>query len=354
MVLALQRTDSEDPSTVQVLFVDDEPDLEHLIRRWIQRGLDHNVAYDVKFARDGKEALEVLAANPSISLLFTDLRMPQLDGIGLLRELRRHNKFCVAVVVSAFGDLKNIRSAMNLGAFDFLTKPFDFEDLGKTLGKAVQQMVTVRESIRLRAENQLLEERNKVIQVAFSRFLQGDPELAQAFSPLIDYLQGEDGRPLTVLTLSLEGVNDMTLQLASPQLVPLLRQFLEEIVVITRLHRGEVLRLEQQHLSVGFDLRARGVDVGRARSCARDFRQAVFRLSNQSEERGGPAIHAKFAIDSGEVTIDSQTGDLSGSVIDRMGDLLDQCKVDEILVTDRARGTDPPGQGATATTLADF
>ena len=337
VVVALQRLESVEPSMIRVLFVDDEPDFEPMINQWFNRRLPKK-RYHVSFARNGLEALEALKADDSISLLFTDIRMPVMDGLELLGELSSLDRPCVSVVVSAFGDMQNIRTAMNLGAFDFVTKPFDFADLETTLDKAARQVAVVREHVRLRAENQLLAERNNVIRVAFSRYLQGDPELGQVFEPLVEQLQSQSDRHLTLLTLAVDSLAEAMARLSPEQFFDLARNFLNEVVTTVRLYRGEILRFETSQLSVGFSLlNAPETNSRRASACAQQLRRCVDDLSKSCKDRGGPGIGARLTIDAGDVTVDSQTGSVSGTVIDRIDGLMSQCDVDQILVTERAR-----------------
>jgi len=113
--------------TARILVVDDEPDLEDLIlQRFRHQIRDGDVGF--LFARDGIEALSVLEANDDIDLVVTDINMPRMDGLTLLQKLQQIEGDLSAIVVSAYGDMANIRSAMNRGAFDFLIKPLDFLD----------------------------------------------------------------------------------------------------------------------------------------------------------------------------------------------------------------------------------
>jgi phosphoserine phosphatase RsbU/P len=133
---------------VKVLVVDDEPDLESLIRQKFRREIRKN-KYEFHFASDGSEALQVLAAEPAIELVLTDINMPRMDGLSLLSHLQDLNHPVLkAVIVSAYGDLDNIRTAMNRGAFDFLTKPIDLTDLEVTVTKALGELSQLREALR--------------------------------------------------------------------------------------------------------------------------------------------------------------------------------------------------------------
>lgn len=155
LATAFAALDDTGPSTVTVLVVDDEPDVavlvRHRLRQKIRRG-----TYEFLFASDGVSALEQLRRHPSIDLVLSDLNMPGMDGLTLLERVNEQYPTLKTVVVSAYGDLRNIREAMNRGAFDFLTKPIDFLDLERTIDKAAQYVRTLRRSVEWAAENALL------------------------------------------------------------------------------------------------------------------------------------------------------------------------------------------------------
>ena len=142
--------------TARILVVDDEPDLEELIRQKFRHQIrDGTVGF--LFARDGVEALTVLEANHDIDLVVTDINMPRMDGLTLLQKLQETEGDISAIIVSAYGDMANIRTAMNRGAFDFLVKPIDFLDFETTIAKTIRHVEVLREARRRQAENQRLE-----------------------------------------------------------------------------------------------------------------------------------------------------------------------------------------------------
>jgi signal transduction histidine kinase len=142
--------------TARILVVDDEPDLEELIRQKFRHQIrDGTVAF--LFARDGVEALTVLEANYDIGLVVSDINMPRMDGLTLLQKLKEIESDLSTVIVSAYGDMTNIRTAMNRGAFDFLIKPIDFLDFETTIAKTIRHVEVLREARRRQAENQRLE-----------------------------------------------------------------------------------------------------------------------------------------------------------------------------------------------------
>ena len=130
----------------RILVVDDEPEIELLIRQRFQKSIRAH-EWSFTFASDGVEALEKLHAQADISLVLTDIRMPRLNGIELLGRLDEIGRPIIAVVMSAYGDMENIRAAMNGGAFDFVTKPIDFSDLEATIRKTFVELDVHRRAI---------------------------------------------------------------------------------------------------------------------------------------------------------------------------------------------------------------
>src|ERR1700747_1476924 len=132
----------------KILAVDDEPDFEALLKQRFRHQIRSN-EYAFRFARHGKEALSALADEPEIDLLLLDINMPVMDGLTLLSVLQQRNIQVRAIIVSAYGDMANIRTAMNRGAFDFVTKPIDFVDLETTIAKTMRHIEALRDA-RLR------------------------------------------------------------------------------------------------------------------------------------------------------------------------------------------------------------
>lgn len=123
----------------KVLVADDEPDVEQLISQKFRRRI-RSGELEFAFAENGKIALDKLAADPDIHIVFTDINMPEMDGLTFLKHVKERNIMVRVVVISAYGDLGNIRTAMNSGAFDFVTKPVDLGDLELTLNKTLDEV----------------------------------------------------------------------------------------------------------------------------------------------------------------------------------------------------------------------
>ena len=132
----------------RILVVDDEPDVEALVtQRFRRRGRAGELEF--RFAGDGQQALDMLMADPGIDIVLADINMPRMDGLTLLQRLEELALDLKTVIVSAYGDMRNIRTAMNRGAFDFVTKPIEFGDLEATLTRTLEHLAMLR---RLRAD----------------------------------------------------------------------------------------------------------------------------------------------------------------------------------------------------------
>ena len=129
----------------KILVVDDEPDVERLVRQRMRREI-RDGRYTFLFASHGLEALDRLREDQSIDMVLSDINMPQMDGITLLAQIPSVAPDVRSVVISAYGDMENIRRAMNRGAFDFITKPIDFDDLRLTIDRALRQLMLWREA----------------------------------------------------------------------------------------------------------------------------------------------------------------------------------------------------------------
>lgn len=143
-----------DVTPAKILIVDDELELERLIKQRLRKKI---IAKEIEliFVHNGKEALDKLKSGHQIDMVLTDINMPEMDGLTLLNKLREIDETLKAVVISAYGDMKNIRTAMNCGAFDFITKPINFEDLAITINKTLKDVKEVRETMKQLQQTQL-------------------------------------------------------------------------------------------------------------------------------------------------------------------------------------------------------
>jgi adenylate cyclase len=139
----------------KILVVDDEPDLEVLIKQRFRKQIrDHQ--YEFLFAINGVDALNRIRDSEDLDIVLSDINMPEMDGLTLLDKMGQLNPILKAVIVSAYGDMDNIRVAMNRGAFDFITKPVNFEDLDLTIIKTIKHVTQTRQTLKAIRENNIL------------------------------------------------------------------------------------------------------------------------------------------------------------------------------------------------------
>ena len=134
----------------RILVVDDEPDVEPLVLQRMRRSI-RSGQYQFVFAQNGVEALQKLEQDTAIDMVLSDINMPQMDGLSLLERIPEVAPDTRSVIISAYGDMKNIRAAMNRGAFDFVTKPLDFDDLRVTIERTLNNLTAWREAESSRA-----------------------------------------------------------------------------------------------------------------------------------------------------------------------------------------------------------
>ena len=137
------------PEAYKILVVDDEPDLQPLVLQRMRRRI-RSGQYSFVFAHNGVEALEVLREQNDIDMVISDINMPQMDGLTLLEQIPKVDPNVRSIIISAYGDMKNIRTAMNRGAFDFVTKPLDFDDLQLTIDRTLAYLKEWREALAAR------------------------------------------------------------------------------------------------------------------------------------------------------------------------------------------------------------
>jgi adenylate cyclase len=139
----------------KILVADDETDLEMLIKQKFRQKIREQ-KYEFIFAINGNDALEKIQQHPDIDMVLSDINMPEMDGLTLLSRMGESSPLIKAVIVSAYGDMENIRTAMNRGAFDFITKPINFEDLSVTMEKTIKHVIQLRETLKAIKENNIL------------------------------------------------------------------------------------------------------------------------------------------------------------------------------------------------------
>jgi class 3 adenylate cyclase len=249
--------------TATILFVDDEPDLEALVlqkfRRQIRDGL-----VTIMFARDGLEALQSLEQNPHVDMVVSDINMPRMDGLSLLEKLQEAEDKKSTIIVSAYGDMSNIRTAMNRGAFDFLTKPIDFADLEMTIEKTIRHIEMLREVRRRQTEAERAH-------AALSRHF--SPELAKRLAA-----SGESEgievqwRDIATIFTDITGFTSLVESAPPETLGALLNEYVGGMTEIVFAHEGTVAKIIGDAIQVLFNAPGDQPDYAtRAVACAHDL-----------------------------------------------------------------------------------
>ena len=246
--------------TAQILVVDDEPDLELLIQQKFRHQIREG-AVTFLFARDGVDALAQLQSNGSIDMVVTDINMPRMDGLSLLQKLQETEDKPSTIIVSAYGDMANIRTAMNRGAFDFLTKPIDLPDLEATIAKTIRHVKALREA----RERQAAAER---AHASLSRYF--SPNLAQRLASdaaAVD-LRGQR-REIATLFSDIASFTTLVESLEPDVLGPLLNDYLVGMTDIVFAHDGTVAKIVGDAMHVLFGAPGEQPDhAARAVACA--------------------------------------------------------------------------------------
>jgi adenylate cyclase len=246
--------------TARILVVDDEPDLETLIRQKFRHQVRDGTA-SFLFARDGVEALTVLEASRDVDMVITDINMPRMDGLTLLKRLQENENRIATVIISAYGDMINIRAAMNGGAFDFITKPIDFPDLESTIAKTIRHVEILREARRRQGEAERAH-------ASLARYF--SPHLAERLASDADAidLRGQR-REIATLFTDIAGFTALVERLEPDVLGPLINDYVAGMTDIVFAHDGTVAKIIGDALNVLFGAPGEQTDhATRAVTCA--------------------------------------------------------------------------------------
>lgn len=218
----------------RILVVDDEPDLEILLSQKFRRQIKAG-ELDFVFARDGQEALSILQGASDIGIVLSDINMPRMDGLTLLKRLRDMQGDRKTVIVSAYGDMKNIRTAMNLGAFDFVTKPIEFIDLELTINKTIEDLDKIRDAHQRRqAAERARANLSRYFSPKLAERLAEDPEGAGL---------GGMRRDLTIMFTDLADFTPLVESLEPSVIAPLMNAYFEGLTRTVFEHGGTVCKI---------------------------------------------------------------------------------------------------------------
>jgi adenylate cyclase len=281
-------------SQAKILAVDDEPDFEALLIQRFRRQIRSN-EYTFRFARHGEEALAVLAEDPEIELLLLDINMPVMDGLTLLSVLQQRQIAVRAIIVSAYGDMANIRTAMNRGAFDFVTKPVDLNDLEITVRKTLDDIARIRDLDRRRAAAE-----------------RARTNLGRYFSPNLVGLLADRDEPLgpvrretvAVLFVDIVGFTRMAETMTPEAAVTLLREFHERMAAQIFACGGTIEKYIGDEIFAVFGLlAAEADDPVNALRCAHGMLDALEAWNAERRRQGEPALSIGIGLNYGPAVV---------------------------------------------------
>ena len=249
--------------TATILVVDDEPDLEALVLQKFRRQI-RDGAVTFVFAHDGIEALQSIEQHPHVDMVVSDINMPRMDGLSLLQKLQEAEDKKSTIIVSAYGDMSNIRTAMNRGAFDFLTKPIDFGDLEMTIDKTIRHVEMMREARRRQAEAE-----------------RAHASLSRYFSPQIASRLASDGeangmevhrREVATIFTDITSFTSLVETTVPELLGALLNEYVGGMTDVVFAHEGTVAKIIGDAIQILFNAPGDQPDYAtRAIACAHDL-----------------------------------------------------------------------------------
>jgi adenylate cyclase len=278
----------------KILAVDDEPDFELLITQRFRRHI-RDREFEFRFAHHGEEALIALAAEPDIDLMLLDINMPVMDGLTLLNRLREQRSQVRTIMVSAYGDMENLRTAMNRGAFDFVTKPVDFSDLEITVRKTIDVIARLREIDRQREAAE-----------------RARGNLARYFSPHFAAMLAERDEPLgavrrqnvAVLFADIVGFTRMAESMAPEAVVTMLRQFHERMATQIFACGGSIEKYIGDEIFAVFGVPEPGPeDAANALRCGGLMLDALNQWNAEREVAGEPRLAIGIGLNYGPAVL---------------------------------------------------
>jgi adenylate cyclase len=277
-------------SAAKILAVDDEADFELLITQRFRRQI-RDKEFEFRFAHHGEQALEALAAEPDIDLMLLDINMPVMDGLTLLARLREQRAEVRTIIVSAYGDMQNLRTAMNRGAFDFVTKPVDLHDLEITVRKTIDDIARLRDIDRRREAAE-----------------RARGNLARYFSPTFAAMLADRDEPLSavrrqtvaVLFADIVGFTRMSEAMPPEAVVAMLRQLHDRMTAQIFACSGSIEKYAGDEIFAVFGIPEAGPnDAADALNCAVRMLNALADWNCEREAAGDPPLAMGIGINYG-------------------------------------------------------
>src|SRR5580698_2117857 len=287
--------------TATILVVDDEPDLEALVLQKFRRQIRDGVV-TFMFAHDGIEALASIDEHPHVDMVVSDINMPRMDGLSLLAKLQEAEDKKSTIIVSAYGDMSNIRTAMNRGAFDFLTKPIDFGDLEMTIDKTIRHVEMMREARRRQAEAE-----------------RAHASLSRYFSPQIASRLAADGesngmevhrRDVASIFTDITSFTSLVENTEPDVLGGLLNEYMSGMTDIVFVHEGTVAKIVGDAIQVLFNAPGDQPDfAARAIACAHDLDAWAEEFRERWKSKGVSFGATRIGVHAGPAMVGNFGGD---------------------------------------------
>jgi adenylate cyclase len=278
----------------KILAVDDEPDFELLLTQRFRRQVREG-EFIFRFAHHGEEALAALAAEPDIDLILLDINMPVMDGLTLLARLREQQSAVRAIIVSAYGDMANLRTAMNRGAYDFVTKPIDLADLEITIHKTLDEIGNLREVERQRAAAERA--RNNL-----SRYF--SPNLVDLLAERDEPLGAVRRQTVAVLFADIVGFTTMAERMVPEAVVRMLREYHERMTALIFACGGTIDKYIGDEIFAVFGVPAASTeDAANALKCADMMLAALECWNDEREARGEPQLAIGIGLNYGPAVL---------------------------------------------------
>lgn len=282
-------------TAARILVVDDEPDVEALVTQKFRRQMRAGeIAF--LFAQDGQQALDLLGQDGDIDVVLSDINMPRMDGLTLLQKLNERHSDLKTVIVSAYGDMANIRTAMNRGAFDFVTKPIEFQDLETTIAKTLDHLRSFR---KLRAEKELAERAQAMLSRYFS------PSVVESLAKHPESIDSKgEWRPATFLFTDLADFTPLVESSDTEVIVALLNAYLDSMTEIVFANGGTVMKIVGDAVHAVFGAPMEDPDhAAKAVACALAIDDFAMRFKKERNAEGIPLGVTRVGVNSGHAMI---------------------------------------------------
>ena len=315
-------------NVAKILVADDEVDLETLIKQKFRKQIREQ-KYEFVFAINGNDAIRKLQEHPDVSIVLSDINMPEMDGLTLLGKINDSNPLLKTVMVSAYGDMDNIRSAMNRGAFDFVCKPVNFEDLETTIEKTIKHVAQINDTLQAIKENNIL---RMYVDESVLKFMGGQP--------FEDSLVANETVDATVVFIDICGFTAITEQGPADTVVHMLNKYFDVMVKEILAQDGHIDKFIGDAIMAVF----RGdYQLDRAIDASLSVRAQILALET-SEKEVGFRPQVAIGINSGEL-ISGNIGSTSlrrldytviGDVVNTAARLQSAAKAGQIIISEKA------------------